>query len=70
MLGWILAAILFGIVGYFIWKKDELCDAYVYKHLETGELLYCDEEQATHTDYQFVGQAKVKCEKVNRCSLS
>ena len=50
--------------------KVELCEAHVYKHLELGTLLYCDSEQATHTDYQYLGTAKVPCDKVNRCSLA
>jgi hypothetical protein len=50
--------------------KVELCEAHVYKHLELGTLLYCDSEQATHTDYKYLGTAKVPCDKVNRCSLA
>jgi len=50
--------------------KAKLCDAHIYKHLELGTLLYCDSEQATHTDYQYLGTAKVRCESVGRCSLS
>ena len=50
--------------------KVELCEAHVYKHLELGTLLYCDSEQATHTDYQYLGTAKVRCDKVGRCSLA
>ena len=51
-------------------EKEALCDAHIYKHLELGTLLYCDEEQTTHTDYQYLGTAKVKCSNVNSCSLS
>ena len=39
--------------------KEALCDAHIYKHLELGTLLYCDEAQATHTDYKYLGTAKV-----------
>jgi hypothetical protein len=50
--------------------KVDLCEAHVYKHLELGTLLYCDAAQATHTDYQYLGTAKVPCDKVGRCSLA
>ena len=50
--------------------KAALCDAHIYKHLELGTLLYCDSAQATHTDYQYLGTAKVKCSNVGNCSLS
>jgi len=64
-----------GLVGVREFKeareaKAALCDAHIYKHLELGTLLYCDEEQATHSDYQYLGTAKVKCENVNSCSLA
>ncbi len=51
-------------------EKDALCDAHVYKHLELGTLLYCSEAQATHTDYKYLGTAKVKCANVGSCSLA
>ena len=50
--------------------KVALCDAHVYKHLELGTLLYCDDAQATHKNYQYLGTAKVKCENVGSCSLA
>jgi len=67
---WLLIAgvIVAGIV--VVVRKVKLCDAHVYKHLENGELLYCDAKQATHRDYQYLGTSKVKCDRVNRCSLA
>ena len=68
-----VVALGLAIVGeYEVYKKGKvkLCDAHVYKHLELGTLLYCDAEQATHTNYQYLGTAKVKCENLGRCSLS
>ena len=50
--------------------KVDLCEAHIYKHLENGELLYCDAEQTTHADYKYLGTAKVDCNKVGRCSLA
>ena len=61
-----VAAERFGLLK----AKIELCEAHIYKHLENGELLYCDAEQATHTDYKYLGTAKVDCNKVGRCSLA
>ena len=58
-------------LGFDLFKeKIELCDAHVYKHLENGTLLYCDSEQATHADYQYLGTAKVNCKNVGNCSLA
>jgi hypothetical protein len=68
----VLGVLVVAIVGFKVVEKAraKLCDAHVYKHLENGELLYCDEKQDTHKDYEYLGTAKVKCEKVNRCSLA
>ena len=60
------AAERFGLVG----AKIKLCDAHIYKHLENGTLLYCDSEQATHADYQYLGTSKVNCKNVGNCSLA
>ena len=65
-----LAALGFAAWGEFQKAKVKLCDAHVYKHLENGTLLYCDSEQATHKDYQYLGTSKVKCENVGNCSLA
>lgn len=50
--------------------KVDLCDAHIYKHLESGELLYCDSKQASHANHEYLGTSKVNCKNVNRCSLS
>ena len=66
------AALGFAVAERFdlVKAKVELCEAHVYKHLELGTLLYCDAEQTTHTDYKYLGTAKVPCVKVGRCSLA
>jgi hypothetical protein len=69
-ISWLILAVLVVAGVFWFIRKAKLCEAHVYKHLETGELLYCDEQQATHRDYEYLGTAKVKCEKVNRCSLA
>ena len=68
----VLAALGFAAAERFdlLKAKIKLCDAHIYKHLENGELLYCDAEQATHADYKYLGTAKVDCSKVGRCSLA
>jgi len=68
----VAAALGFAVAERFgkVEAKVELCEAHIYKHLELGTLLYCDSEQATHTDYQYLGTAKVPCSKVGRCSLA
>ena len=73
--GHVIGALVTGVVlvalAVDLFKaKVELCDAHIYKHLELGTLLYCDSEQATHTDYQYLGTAKVNCKNVGSCSLS
>jgi hypothetical protein len=70
--GFVAAALGFAVAERFglAKAKVELCEAHIYKHLELGTLLYCDSEQATHTDYQYLGTAKVPCDKVGRCSLA
>lgn len=65
-----LVALGLAIVGEYDKARVKLCDAHVYKHLELGTLLYCDSEQATHTNYQYLGTAKIACDNVGRCSLS
>ena len=68
----VAAALGFAVAERFglVKAKIELCDAHVYKHLENGELLYCDSEQATHKDYQYLGTSKVNCKNVGNCSLA
>ena len=68
----VLAALSFAAAERFdlVKAKVELCEAHIYKHLENGELLYCDAEQTTHADYKYLGTAKVDCNKVGRCSLA
>ena len=71
LLSLIVIAALGAAVGDKIMKeKIVLCEAHVYKHLENGELLYCDSAQATHKDYEYLGTSKVNCKNVNRCSLA
>jgi len=68
----VAAALGFAVAERFglIAAKVKLCEAHIYKHLENGELLYCDAKQATHADYEYLGTAKVNCENVGRCSLA
>ncbi len=69
----VISLVVIGALGAAIgdkFAKVKLCDAHVYKHLENGELLYCDAAQATHKDYEYLGTSKVDCKNVNRCSLA
>ena len=68
----LVTLVVLGLAAFNEFKnaKIKLCDSHVYKHLELGTLLYCDAEQATHKDYQYLGTAKVKCENVGSCSLA
>jgi len=65
----VLGAALADVMGVGA-AKVKLCDAHIYKHKELGTLLYCDAQQATHRDYDYLGTAKVDCDKVGRCSLA
>ncbi len=60
-----VAAERFGLVN-----KVKLCEAHIYKNKEDGSLLYCDSEQASHANHDYLGTSKVDCKNVNRCSLS
>jgi hypothetical protein len=69
----LMSLVVIGALGAAVGDKlakVKLCEAHVYKHLENGELLYCDTKQATHKDYQYIGTSKVDCKNVNRCSLA
>jgi len=68
----VAAALGFAVAERFdlVKAKIDLCEAHIYKHLENGELLYCDSKQATHADYEYLGTAKVNCKNVGRCSLA
>ena len=64
----VLGALIAAVADKFV--KVKLCDAHVYKNKEDGSLLYCDSEQASHANHDYLGTSKVNCKNVNRCSLS
>lgn len=69
----LVSFVVIGALGAAIgdkFAKVKLCDAHVYKHKESGELLYCDSEQASHSNHDYLGTSKVDCKNVNRCSLA
>ena len=52
-------------------RPKRLCDAFIYKHRENGTLLYCENDEGDNTrDFRKLGEAKVPCHLVGRCSLA
>lgn len=69
----VVVIIVLGALGAAVgdkFMKVKLCDAHIYKNKEDGSLLYCDSEQASHANHDYLGTSKVECKNVNRCSLS
>jgi len=49
---------------------DNLVEAHIYKHVESGVLVYCNTKQASHGNHKYLGTAKVKEKNVVTCKFS
>ena len=59
------------IVIVEIRRPKRLCHAFIYKHKENDSILYCENDEGDETrDFRKLGEGKMPCDLVNRCSLA